>query len=619
MGFATALAINAGVGLFFLDRVSVERESEQELALRQVLPSQILADLRSSVNAHRRARLEYVVANSEGQKQESEKHLRDAAEGMQSAQEKYGSLVSDAEGQRTFEEITIDLAHYLAASGATEIAPVVRRKGKSQRRSNPDRLAADLLFGPEKNALAKLSAAVQSAEDLNLRKAEAAHRASSKDYESVRKKMAIGIALSTLVGVFLAVVTGRVVVRPLQEIVTFARKVSAGDVGEGAALLEGPDEVGELADCLNEIQQRLRETIGTVVNVAQRMTSATDPISVAAKQQAQGAIAQQEHLRQAATLMREMAAAAKHISQGSSYAPESARRSAETIAQGSALIETMLTQIMAITHSVERTSRRVQEIGKASEQIGQVAAVIDDIASQTNLLALNAAIEAARAGENGRGFAVVAGEVGKLAERATKATKEISFTIGKTQAETQRAVIEMNAGTTLAEQGMETARQLGAFLQKAAAASQELGAMVAEIAIAVAQQSSSHDSLGAGMEQISTIIRESAESTQRSDTAAAELAGLAAELKKLTNRFQLEREQGNRRAGESAEWGWIRRIDERKGGGSEKKTATNELALAAQNPLRPGVAKIHARLLIPASDEESQHVVPSASSAGTRA
>ena len=75
---------------------------------------------------------------------------------------------------------------------------------------------------------------------------------------------------------------------------------------------------------------------------------------------------------------------------------------------------------------MERTVTVSKELSSSAADISEIAKTIKEISDQTNLLALNAAIEAARAGDQGRGFAVVADEVRKLAERAGKATSQIS-------------------------------------------------------------------------------------------------------------------------------------------------------------------------------------------------
>lgn len=141
------------------------------------------------------------------------------------------------------------------------------------------------------------------------------------------------------------------------------------------------------------------------------------------------------------------------------------------------------TEVLRVASTeADATNREIAGLAEASQKIGDVVALIRNIAGQTNLLALNATIEAARAGEAGRGFAVVASEVKALATQTSKATDEIGRQIGVIQEATRRSVDEIaGAGRTISDIAAIAEAVAGSVDQQAAAT-----ASIAESAMSAA-------------------------------------------------------------------------------------------------------------------------------------
>ena len=220
-------------------------------------------------------------------------------------------------------------------------------------------------------------------------------------------------------------------------------------------------------------------------------------------------------------------------------AADGAKQASRSANDGTEVVESTIAVMSQIAAKVQESAKTVESLGARSEQIGAIIGTIEDIADQTNLLALNAAIEAARAGEQGRGFAVVADEVRALAERTTRATREIGEMIKAIQNETKGAVTAMEQGVQQVEAGTCEAAKSGAALREILAQINDVAMQVNQIATAAEEQTSTTSEISRNMVEITEVVRQTSQGAQESATAAAQLNGNAEELQRLVRQFKL--------------------------------------------------------------------------------
>ncbi|MFZ0198697.1 MAG: methyl-accepting chemotaxis protein, partial [Candidatus Sulfotelmatobacter sp.] len=337
---------------------------------------------------------------------------------------------------------------------------------------------------------------------------------SKEELRADNRALILMMALTTLaalgMGSFVAVFLSRSVSVATQAVLAQAKAIAAGDLTGEELVVESQDELGELTAAINQMSGSLKRMIVAIMDNSAHVASASEELSSSATLQAQGADTQKDQTTQVATAMQEMAATVHEVSENSQKAADASHNAAQAARQGGQVVQETLATMRGIAESTRRVAARITELGKSSEQIGRIIAVIDDIADQTNLLALNAAIEAARAGEQGRGFAVVADEVRKLAERTAQATKEIAGMIQSIQVETRSAVEAMELGNREVESGVKKKTSAsGAALEEIIKMAEDVGGMIAQIATAATEQSSATEQINASVAQISSATQES--------------------------------------------------------------------------------------------------------------
>jgi methyl-accepting chemotaxis protein len=332
------------------------------------------------------------------------------------------------------------------------------------------------------------------------------------DIDAVVFDRAIWIAAGGLAGLLIAGMTafalGRGLVRPLGAICGVMDGLAKGDLHVEVPFVDHRNEIGRISRSLAVFKDQLKEADHrragqeeeTARAVAERKKAMNRIASEFEKSVGGIAAASASAATEMQRSAQSLSAIAKETTRQSTTVAAAAEQTtanvqtvaaaAEELSASGQEISRQLAHSASIAQSAVaqagRTNAMVEGLLEATQKIGEVMGLIQNIAGQTNLLALNATIEAARAGEAGRGFAVVAGEVKALSTQTAKATEEIAEQI---------QAIRDATGTTA-----EAIREIGTTIGK-------IDEIATAIATAVEEQ-------GASTKQIAGSVQQAAEGTQ---------------------------------------------------------------------------------------------------------
>lgn len=223
----------------------------------------------------------------------------------------------------------------------------------------------------------------------------------------------------------------------IQECVAFSKKLGSGDLRESLSLDRG-DELGQLADALSEMGERLGKLVEQVRSDAQQVQVYAETMRGTSEETNQNMGVLSDKVAQILEVTERLNQVVNEVSANTTETSDRV----QTIASATEEMTITVNEIAqnadnardvsqdAVSMADESRTKNV-ELKEQASAIQEVINSIVEIAEQTKLLALNATIEAARAGEAGKGFAVVASEVKELALQSNEASEAIK---GRTDA-----------------------------------------------------------------------------------------------------------------------------------------------------------------------------------------
>ena len=401
--------------------------------------------------------------------------------------------------------------------------------------SAQEKLGLDLNSG----ALGKMSASVVKS-DVIVDRLVAETKAAIESSADFSKTAAIVIfVISSFVVMTLVYMTSRSIIVPVNKVCEVIHEIRSSNDLTRSVKSVGDDEIARMTTDFDSFIGDFKNLIFEVKQALGILNTATENLASTTAETSEGMREQLHEADMVATAATEMQATIQDISHNTEAAAKKAESTNENAMQGKQEVDSTVSRISELTHSLTHASDVVTQLEQDAVTIGSVLDVIRGIAEQTNSLALNAAIEAARAGEQGRGFAVVADEVRSLAQRTQDSTQEIESIISTLQQRTQEVVSVMDRCKTQGSSSSEQAVQAGTLLYSISEDVQTIMDMSTQIATAIDEQNQVASEVNKNVIKIRDIAEQAATHAQTNAQTSEEVSAQAEVLHKAIEKFNV--------------------------------------------------------------------------------
>lgn len=279
------------------------------------------------------------------------------------------------------------------------------------------------------------------------------------------------------------------------------------------------------------ITMGLSRQIGSAVGDVQNSSA---ELQAVATQQAAGAKQQASAMAEVATTMSELLASSGQIADSARRVAQIAESTAAAVTSGDHTVQQAREIMSEMQRQIEQVVAHMLELGRKSQQIGTVVAIVSELAEQTNIVAINATIEAAGAGEHGRRFAVVADEIRKLADRVTVSTKEVRTLIEDVRGAVNTTVMATETGSKAVDASSRHFAEVTTVFERIAGLVSTTSEAAREIELSIKQQITAVEQVNVAVVDIAQAARETEASATQTQQTASQLTRLSTDLLHIT-------------------------------------------------------------------------------------